>query len=86
MHFNLSRLDQGHVLHNFICAALQGVAAAVCRHEFVLVAANLFTPECFVYYELLLKRLLQDFHPASGRNLRYFFIDIACQFAPWWRR
>lgn len=31
------------------CSLPQGVAAAVCRHEFVLAATNLFTPECFVY-------------------------------------
>lgn len=64
----------------------QGVAAAVCRHEFILVAANLFTPECFVYYELLLQELLKDFQPVDLKELRYFFIDVACQFAPYSRR
>lgn len=49
-------------------------------------AANLFTPECFVYYELLLQRLLEEYRPASGKALKYFFIDVACQFDPYWRR
>lgn len=64
----------------------QGIAAAVCRHEFVLVAVNLFTHENFVYYELMLEHLLNMYDTEKGRKLHSFFLDIVCQFDPYWRR
>jgi hypothetical protein len=64
----------------------QGVAAATCRHEFTLVAVNLFTHENFVYYELILERLLRMYDVEKGKKLMCFFLDIMCQFGPYWRR
>ncbi len=64
----------------------QGIAAAVCRHEFVLVATNLFTHENFVYYEMIVEELLRLYDTEKGRKLHTFFLDIACQFDSYWKR
>ena len=40
--------------------ATTGMAALVCRHEFVAVAANMFTPEIFCYYDIMLQRALSS--------------------------
>lgn len=58
----------------------------MCRHEFVLAAVNLFTAENFVYYELLLKKLLHMYDESKGRKLHCIFVDIACQFEAYWKR
>ncbi|CAL8465393.1 g4929 [Coccomyxa elongata] len=65
---------------------MQGIAAVVCRHEFVLVAVNLFTHENFVYHELLLDKLLRLYDETKGKKLHCFFLDIACQFQACWNR
>ena len=35
------------------------MAALVCRHELVAVAVNMFTPENFCYYDIILERMLK---------------------------
>ncbi|KAL3145680.1 hypothetical protein ABBQ32_003215 [Trebouxia sp. C0010 RCD-2024] len=62
-----------------------GVAGLICRHEFVLVIANLFTEENFAYYDLMLEQLVHEY-AAEGRELVCFFLDIACQFKKYWDR
>lgn len=63
-----------------------GMAALVCRHEFTMIAANLFTEENFAYYDLMLSQVLQQYTEGDGRRLVCFFLDIACQFKPYWDR
>ena len=63
-----------------------GMAALVCRHEFTMVAANLFTEENFAYYDLMLDNMLKQYQEGSGRRLVCFFLDIACQFSSYWGR
>lgn len=72
-----------HIRHSAVAALTklvcsQGIAAAVCHHEFVLVAVNLFTNENFVYYELIVNELLRLYDSDKGRKLHTFFLDIAC--------
>lgn len=62
-----------------------GLAGLICRHEFVLVVANLFTEENFAYYELMLQQLAEQY-ASDGRELVCFFLDIACQFKKYWDR
>ena len=61
-----------------------GMAALVCRHEFVMVAANLFTEENFAYYDLMLSHVAKEYQQGHGRKLVSFFLDIACQFNSCW--
>ena len=68
------------------CFDIMGMAALVCRHEFVLVAANLFTEENFAYYDIMLAQLLEQYPEEDGKQLLCFFLDIACQFKPYWDR
>ena len=63
-----------------------GMAALVCRHEFVAVATNMFTPENFCYYDIMLEHAMKEFSESSGRQLKCFFLDIACQFQGYWDR
>ena len=63
-----------------------GMAALVCRHEFTMVACNLFTEENFSYYDLMLSQVLKQYTEGNGRRLVCFFLDIACQFKPYWDR
>lgn len=63
-----------------------GMAALVCRHEFVAVAVNMFTPENFCYYDIRLERMQQQYSQDPDRQLVYFFLDIACQFQGHWNR
>ena len=63
-----------------------GMAALICRHEFVAAAVNMFTPENFVYYDIMLASVLKQFDGSEDRHLRSFFLDIACQFKPYWAR
>ena len=63
-----------------------GMAAMVCRHEFTMVAVNLFTEENFAYYDLMLTKIQQQYSEGNGRQLLCFFLDIACQFKPYWDR
>ncbi|KAL0038483.1 hypothetical protein WJX77_007988 [Trebouxia sp. C0004] len=63
-----------------------GMAALVCRHEFVMVAANLFTEENFAYYDLMLAHVAKEYQQGQGRRLVSFFLDTACQFNCYWRR
>ena len=56
------------------------MAALVCRHEFVAFAVNMFTPENFCYYDIILERMLKQYSQESGRLLMCLFLDIACQF------
>ncbi|DBB05588.1 TPA: hypothetical protein ACH3X1_012532 [Trebouxia sp. C0004] len=56
-----------------------GMAALVCRHEFVAVATNMFTPENFCYYDIMLEHTMKEFRESSGRQLECFFLDIARQ-------
>ena len=49
-----------------------GIAALVCRHEFVMVAANLFTEENFAYYDLLLSHVAKEYQQGHGRKLVSF--------------
>jgi len=63
-----------------------GMAALVCRHEFTMVAANLFTEENFAYYDLMLDNIQQQYQEGTGRRLVCFFLDIACQFSSYWNR
>ena len=62
------------------------MAALVCRHEFTMVAANLFTEENFAYYDLMLDNIQQQYQEGTGRRLVCFFLDIACQFSSYWNR
>lgn len=57
-----------------------GVAAFVCRHEFMVVSCSLFTHENHGYYLLMMDKLLEEFGPGSERQLDVAFMDIACQF------
>jgi hypothetical protein len=50
------------------------------------VAANLFTEENFVYYEVMLEHLVKEFGPELGTRLVWLFLDIMCQFEPYWKR
>lgn len=63
-----------------------GMAVLVCRHEFVAVATNMFTPEHFCYYDIMLEHAMKEFSESSGRQLKCFFLDIACQFQGYWDR
>ena len=63
-----------------------GMAALVCRHEFVAFAVNMFTPENFCYYDIMLERMLKQYSQESGCLLMCFFLDIACQFRKYWNR
>ena len=65
---------------------ITGMAALVCRHEFVAVAVNMFTPENFCYYDIMLERMLRQYSQESGRLLMCFVLDIACQFQGYWNR
>ena len=65
---------------------IMGIAALVCRHEFVMAAVNLFTEENFAYYDIMLDRLLKQYSEENGKQLICFFLDIACQFKPYWDR
>jgi hypothetical protein len=65
---------------------IMGMAALVCRHEFVMTAVNLFTEENFAYYDLMLADVLKQYSQENGRHLQCFFLDIACQFKPYWNR
>ncbi len=65
---------------------IMGMAALVCRHEFVMTAVNLFTEENFAYYDIMLADVLQQYSQENGRRLQCFFLDIACQFKPYWNR
>lgn len=65
---------------------IHGLAAGVCRHEFLLVACKLFTTENFSYYETLLRTLLQRLDAEGQGQLQFMFLDIACQFQKWWGR
>lgn len=51
-----------------------GVAAATCRHEFVILLLNLFTEESLLYYEHMLQVLDRIFQPAD-KTLDYLVID-----------
>ena len=57
-----------------------GTAAVVCRHEFPMAAVNMFTEENFVYYDVMLQHIMQQYHAHPDRKLVCFFLDIACQF------
>jgi hypothetical protein len=59
-----------------------GMAALVCRHEFVMTAVNLFTEENFAYYDLMLADVLKQYSQENERLLQCFFLDIACHFKP----
>jgi hypothetical protein len=50
------------------------------------VAANLFTEENFVYYEVMLEHLVKEFGPKLGTRLVWLFLDMICQFEPYWKR
>ena len=63
-----------------------GMAAPVCRHEFTMIAANLFTEENFSYYDIMLSPVLQQYTEGDDRCIVCFFLDIACQFKPYWDR
>ena len=63
-----------------------GMAAIVCRHEFPMAAVNMFTEENFVYYDLMLERILRQYQDSPDRQLVCFFLDIACQFKGYWDR
>lgn len=65
---------------------VMGLAAIVCRHEFVMVCVNLFTEENFAYYDLMLEHLLAQYPGKDGKQLHCFFLDIACQFKAYWNR
>ena len=53
-----------------------GMAAVMCRHELVAVAVNMFTPENFCYYDIVLERMLKQYSQESGRLLMWFFLDM----------
>ncbi len=46
---------------------IMGMAALVCRHEFVMTAVNLFTEENFAYYDLMLAEVLKQYSQENGR-------------------
>ena len=57
-----------------------GMAALVCRHEFVAVAVNMFTAENFCCYDIMLKQMAEQYSRDPDQKLVCFFLDIACQF------
>ena len=63
-----------------------GMAALVCRHEFTMIVANLFTEENFSYYDIMLSQVSQQYAEGEDRRLVCLFLDIACQFKPYWDR
>ncbi|KAA6418660.1 MAG: hypothetical protein FRX49_11313 [Trebouxia sp. A1-2] len=46
-----------------------GMAALFCRHEFTMVAANLFAEENFAYDDLMLDNIQQQYQAGTRRRL-----------------
>ena len=63
-----------------------GMAALFCRHEFTMVAANLFAEENFAYDDLMLDNIQQQYQAGTRRRLVCFFLDIACQLSSYWNK
>ena len=60
------------------------MAALVCQHEFVMVAADLFTEGNFASYDLMLSHVAKEYQQGHGRKLVSLFLGIACQFNSYW--
>ena len=60
-----------------------GIAAIVCAHGFVVSMTNLYTPENFTYYELLLESANSK---VGLDNVDVLFMDVACSFEVYYKR
>lgn len=63
-----------------------GVVAAVCRHEFVITMTDVHTADCFVYYELIMRRAEQLFGLEAAGSMDFFFLNVACKFEKYYER
>ena len=63
-----------------------GIAAVVCRHEFVLSMCSMPTDENFTYYNVMFADLLNSYCAQNERSIQFMFMDIACRLAPTYRK
>jgi hypothetical protein len=63
-----------------------GVAAVVCRHEFIFSICSMPTDENFTYYYVMFARLLESYCSQYKRSIKFMFMDIACRLAPTYKR
>lgn len=61
-----------------------GVAAVICRHEFVFILLNLFTEESLLFYKLLINKLLDNYNNTG--KVDWFLPDIPCIVYAWWKK